>query len=208
MLKLDSLYLDNNKLQGLLPGALTCHRRLFWLSMCSNHLSGTLGIFQSTLFTSLHISRNKLTGSLPVFCYTRYDRLKELTCSGGNMFEGTLPASVMTSYLEIMDVSSKVGQARGLVGQLPSKASQASALKHFTVSHQDLHGCIPPLSATLSTLGLHSDHLSAPSDAFAIASFCCDQTVNCSDVCITGLGAEGRQSGQSGTCYRAEVGNV
>ena len=105
----------------------------------------------------LGLRENKLTGSFPV-C-RRCRQLKFLLCSS-NMLEGTLPANVMTSYLEILDASGKGGHVSGLVGQLPPQAKQAFALQHFTVSHQNLEGCIPPLTATLSTLAFHSNRFS------------------------------------------------
>ena len=98
---------------------------------------------------------NKFMGSLPAFfCW---GRLLVFVCFG-NLLEGTLPGNVMaSSFLAVLDISRTAGQVGGLRGQLPQKASQASHLKHFMISHQSLEGCIPPLIATLSTLALYSN---------------------------------------------------
>ena len=51
----------------------------------------------------------------------------------------------------------KAGQTRGLTGQLPTKASRPIHLKHFLISHQNLKGIVPLLTATLSILALHGN---------------------------------------------------
>ena len=59
-----------------------------------------------------------------------------------------------------MLLSRQAGQTKGLRGQLPTKLSQASALRHFMISHQNLEGYIPPLHATFSTLALYGNRFS------------------------------------------------
>ena len=149
--------LENNRLRGLIPRALLHHESLSMLSLSSNDLSGTVATVESQLQLLL-LGENKLTGSVPAF--RDAGGLTILTCSG-NMLEGTVPADVMlASSLLFLDLSGKVGQSQGFRGWLPSSASQASALKHFMISHQNLEGCIPPLTSTLWTLALHCNRFS------------------------------------------------
>ena len=149
--------LGDNRLRGSIPSALSHHPLLSRLDVSSNELSGTLSMIESLQLMALKVTENRLTGSFPLF--GRSGSIYLLMCSG-NMLEGTLPANVMTSRLGVLDVSQKAGQMRGLEGQLPPAMSQAMALDHLMIAHQQLEGFIPPLTATLHTLALHGNRFS------------------------------------------------
>ena len=144
------------RLRGSIPLGILHHQFIAVLSISSNELAGTINMIQPQLI-QLALGENKLIGSFPA-C-RRSSRLTSFLCTG-NMLEGTLPANLMTPRLWIMDASGKGDHVSGLAGQLPPQASQAFALQHFTISRQNLEGCIPPLTATLSTLAFHSNRFS------------------------------------------------
>ena len=100
------LSLGETKIRGSIPGSLSKLRNLWFIDLEALGLKGDLSIFHSLRkLTHMHLSSNRITGTIPLDIGESCPHLKEILLQNNN-FIGQLPRSIgMLSQLETMNVA-------------------------------------------------------------------------------------------------------
>lgn len=150
-LSLRFLSLAANRLEGTLPSSLSKCATLNHLNLSGNHFSGGpvfsgAGIWSLTRLRTLDLSRNALSGSIPIGMSAIHN-LKELVLHG-NQFSGFLPPDIgLCPHLTRIDFSSNL-----LSGTVPESLQRLNALTYFSLSHNSITGDFPQWIGKLSSV--------------------------------------------------------
>ncbi|KAJ9540691.1 hypothetical protein OSB04_027197 [Centaurea solstitialis] len=131
------LDLDNNLIYGTLPSGIGNLVKLEWLSVFSNHLTGTIPNELGNLKFLLDLSYNRLQGQIPP-SLGKSKSLMVLYLSTNNL-SGLIPK-------EFFQLSSMVDldvYRNHLVGPLPQQIGNLKSLRYLDLSENDLIGQIP-----------------------------------------------------------------
>ncbi|KAG8375962.1 hypothetical protein BUALT_Bualt09G0013700 [Buddleja alternifolia] len=144
------LSLAGNILEGPIPTSLPRCSTLNHLNLSNNHLSGNPdfsgGIWSLTRLRTLDLSKNVLSGSIPVGISVLHN-LKELFLHG-NQFSGSLPADIgLCPHLSKIDFSNNL-----ITATLPESLQRLNALKLLSLSNNFLTGEFPQWIGQLSSL--------------------------------------------------------
>ena len=84
------LYLNNNRLSGLIPQSISHFKQLRYLFLAKNRLHGSIpnSLGNLSQLTKLWLNDNELSGTVPDF-FGRFGQLRELLLNG-NQFDGTI----------------------------------------------------------------------------------------------------------------------
>ncbi|XP_026408935.1 probable LRR receptor-like serine/threonine-protein kinase At3g47570 isoform X2 [Papaver somniferum] len=183
--ELESLVIFNNALVGGIPTELGSLSKLRMLALSTNHLEGTIPISLSNLSVlevfnlrsnNLHVSVNKLHGTIPPYVGTTLPNL-EVLFLGGNRFSGVLPNSISNLSrlyrLEVSDnqftgsVPPNLGNLKNLTilnieknyfgsGEVDdlnflNSLPNCSTLETLSISYNNFSGQLPDSIANLST---------------------------------------------------------
>ncbi|CAM8983793.1 unnamed protein product [Rhodiola kirilowii] len=170
---LQYVYLENNKLSGLIPAAFGNVTKLYGLSLIGNRfvgripnsitglknlnqlalggnlLHGTIpaSISKLTTLTVLNLENNKLTGNIPDF-FSSLKNLRFLYLSG-NSFTGRIPKSIETLAPNLINL--KLGR-NNLTGQIPEFLSKFKSLDTLDLSSNRFTGTVPKSFANLTKI--------------------------------------------------------
>jgi Leucine-rich repeat (LRR) protein len=110
---LSTLDLQGNNIEGVIPNSISSSKSLIELNLGYNALTGIIPTMPTTLSTSLNLSRNHLSGSIP----------SDLS---------------YLSELEILDLS-----YNHLSGEVPSSLGSLQSLEQLVLSYNNLSGSVP-----------------------------------------------------------------
>ncbi|XP_008811220.1 probable inactive receptor kinase At5g10020 [Phoenix dactylifera] len=166
-----SIKIQNNSLVGFLPSVFGNYSKLSVVDLSLNELTGPVlpSLFRSLTLTSLNLSGNHFTGSIPLqsshstesLVLPSYTHLESLDLSD-NLLSGSLPPEIGNlQSIKLLNLGNNT-----LSGELPSELSKLGGLefldlsinhfkgrvpdmlqqglKVFNVSYNDLSGTIPP----------------------------------------------------------------
>ncbi|KAL0426922.1 UNVERIFIED_CONTAM: putative LRR receptor-like serine/threonine-protein kinase [Sesamum latifolium] len=166
--RLSELYLSSNELDGQIPSNISQCSQLHLLSLSHNKFSGSVpsGIGNLTALEILYLGSNKLTarptGQIPEEL-GNLQNLKELGM-GDNFLIGSIPSTIFNisslQYVNIANcnltgtlpadmcsVSSRLQRVffhvNELVGELPERIGECSALQMWSLSYNNITGVIP-----------------------------------------------------------------
>ncbi|XP_051114913.1 systemin receptor SR160-like [Andrographis paniculata] len=156
---LQHLDMSSNKFYGELGDSLSSCRKLTFLNLTGNHLSGEVPNLPSGSIEYLYLQDNNFQGVLPPYLSDFCTTLVELDFSR-NLLTGTLPESLAAcSALELLDIS-----GNNFTGELPiDTLLELTSLKTLVMSFNAFVGDVPgSLSKMvhLETLDLSSNNLS------------------------------------------------
>lgn len=159
-LSLRFLSLAANRLEGTLPSSLSKCATLNHLNLSGNHFSGGpafsgAGIWSLTRLRTLDLSRNALSGSIPIGISAIHN-LKELLLHG-NQFSGFLPLDIgLCPHLTRIDFSNNL-----LSGAVPESLQRLNSLTYLSLSHNSINGDFPQWIGKLSSV----EHIDFSSNA-------------------------------------------
>ncbi|KAI8558221.1 hypothetical protein RHMOL_Rhmol04G0073400 [Rhododendron molle] len=142
---LNKLYLGNNRLEGAIPSNLSNCRKLLVLTLFDNTLNGSIPrqlLMVSSLSIGLDLSRNRLSGSLPL----EVGNLKHLAYFdiSGNGLSGEIPSTLGScSSLENLYMHQNFFQ-----GSIPSSLESLRGIQFLYLSDNNLSGQIPRFLGT------------------------------------------------------------
>ncbi|KAE9587320.1 putative protein kinase RLK-Pelle-LRR-Xb-1 family [Lupinus albus] len=175
---LQFLYLDNNHFFGEIQVEIATNlcSTLVEINLSVNNISGTVpdAFTACSSLQLLDISRNKLTGELPISVFAKMSSLKKLVLAF-NEFTGSLPESFSEMVgLESLDLS-----ANGLIGLIPEGLCQdpRNSLKELYLQNNHFSGSIPSTLSNCSnlvTLDLSFNYLSGtiPASLGSLSKLC------------------------------------
>ncbi|XP_040384506.1 receptor kinase-like protein Xa21 [Oryza brachyantha] len=136
--KLEAIYLDNNKLHGIIPSCIgNLPRSLQMLFLTKNRISGTIPseIAKLTNLTVLHLSENLISGDIP----ETLGNLVNLFVLDANFLDGSIPESFMSLRgISLMDLS-----RNNLYGEIPNFLENFTSLQLLNLSFNNLEGIVP-----------------------------------------------------------------
>lgn len=145
--KLQNLVLSGNSLSGVLPPTIGSMPSLIELDLTGNVLSGPIpASIAGPRMTTLSLSRNRLTGSIPVELGSA-PRLNYLYLNG-NELTGTIPAalaSLSSAYYIYLN-------SNNLSGSIPVQLGTMQSLARLDLHDNQLSGSIPTSLATAPRL--------------------------------------------------------
>ncbi|KAL2229055.1 UNVERIFIED_CONTAM: Receptor kinase-like protein Xa21 [Sesamum indicum] len=162
--RLIELYLSSNELDGQIPSNISQCSQLRLLSLSHNKFSGSVpsGIGNLTALEILYLGSNDLTGQIPEELGDLRN-LKELGM-GDNFLKGSIPSTIFNisslQYINIANCnltgalpadmcsgSSRLQEVffhvNELVGELPERIGECSALQMWSLSYNNITGVIP-----------------------------------------------------------------
>ncbi|KAL2229056.1 UNVERIFIED_CONTAM: putative LRR receptor-like serine/threonine-protein kinase [Sesamum indicum] len=162
--RLNELYLSSNELDGQIPSNISQCSQLRLLSLSHNKFSGSVpsGIGNLTALEILYLGSNDLTGQIPEELGDLRN-LKELGM-GDNFLKGSIPSTIFNisslQYINIANCnltgalpadmcsgSSRLQEVffhvNELVGELPERIGECSALQMWSLSYNNITGVIP-----------------------------------------------------------------
>ncbi|RAL44206.1 hypothetical protein DM860_016452 [Cuscuta australis] len=158
--RIRSLDLRNNKLQGSLPIPPSSSTSTFSTFLVSNYsLSGEVSQLMCNFTSLVHLdlSFNSLSGKLPQ-CLSHFSNFLSLLDLGGNKFSGNIPSMWKNGcYLRMISMSHNQLQGQipsdvNLTGETPSWLMNLTQLTFIYLSHTQLSGPIPSWLMTLPQL--------------------------------------------------------
>jgi Leucine-rich repeat (LRR) protein len=139
-----SLYLPNNRLEGVIPSCLGMIRNLVGLYLYNNSLYGNIppSIFSNqSKIEYFNVLANQLDGVLSFSNFANASSLQGLDLSG-NRFHGTLPPSLFSKQSKIKSFDVSDNQLDGVLSF--STFANASSLQYLDLSGNRFHGTLPP----------------------------------------------------------------
>eukprot|EP00271_Cylindrocystis_brebissonii_P002957 TRINITY_DN136_c0_g1_i2.p1 TRINITY_DN136_c0_g1~~TRINITY_DN136_c0_g1_i2.p1 ORF type:complete len:1384 (-),score=195.73 TRINITY_DN136_c0_g1_i2:1351-5502(-) len=145
---LNELHLENNKLNGTVPEALSNLTQLGLLDLSSNSLSGELSdrIFSGMKLDTLNLTGNKFSGALPIgFCS---DDSPLDFWAGGNQFNGSVPAKIKLCK-GLTDFHANDNDLSGL---LPESFCEVTSINNVGLQNNFLEGSLPACLSKLENI--------------------------------------------------------
>lgn len=141
---LENIIVSGNSLSGPVAPFLGCRDNLKVLEASDCQLTGTLPLRLPADLHSLDLTKNALTGELPIYL-SELTELKHLILAS-NQLTGSIAAWLVgMTELQVLDLSDNDFQ-----GTLPVTLGQFSMLKYVNVSgNERLEGSVPPKVCTL-----------------------------------------------------------
>uniref|UniRef100_J3N9P2 Receptor kinase-like protein Xa21 n=1 Tax=Oryza brachyantha TaxID=4533 RepID=J3N9P2_ORYBR len=147
--KLEAIYLDNNKLHGIIPSCIgNLPRSLQMLFLTKNRISGTIPseIAKLTNLTVLHLSENLISGDIP----ETLGNLVNLFVLG--LSHNKLSSKIPRSIGKMGKLGEVYLQENNLSGAIPSSLQSCRNLVMLNLSCNALNGSIPPELLSISSL--------------------------------------------------------
>ncbi|GAA0167709.1 transmembrane signal receptor [Lithospermum erythrorhizon] len=139
-LHLESLNLNDNFLEGEIPGILAYNPKLTELKLFTNNLTGSIpyDLGKNSGLVHFDVSTNNLDGPMPPnLCYR--NKLQKLL-----FFENKISGSIPEIYGECRTIRRLRIQNNELSGVVPEKFWSFPWLNHLEISNNKFHGPIPP----------------------------------------------------------------
>ncbi|CAA3032854.1 LRR receptor-like serine threonine- kinase HSL2 [Olea europaea subsp. europaea] len=139
-LSLESLNLNDNSLEGVIPDILALNPKLNQLHLFNNKFSGTLpgNLGMNSELEDIDVSNNNLEGPLPQsLCYRK--KLQRLV-----LFENRMSGSIPESYGDCSSLTYVRIQHNELSETVPQGFWSFSGLERLEISNNKLEGSIPP----------------------------------------------------------------
>ncbi|THG16651.1 hypothetical protein TEA_007476 [Camellia sinensis var. sinensis] len=144
--------LGGNRLEGTIPSRLANCKKLLWLNLYQNNLSGNIPkelLKVSSLSISLNLARNRLSGSLP----TEVGNLKNLMEL--DISENRLSGEIPSSLGSCTSLENLYMQENSFQGSIPLSLESLRGIKNFELSHNNLSGKIPTFLEKFSLMILN-----------------------------------------------------
>ncbi|KAF8765885.1 hypothetical protein HU200_008065 [Digitaria exilis] len=153
--QLQGLWLDTNKLQGIIPGFIkNMSESLEELVLAENQLTGSIPLEMGN-FTNLSVlimHKNLLSGNIPD---TLGKNLQNLAILG--LYENKLSGEIPKSIGKLERLTELYFQENDLTGHIPASLAGCRSLLILNLSCNRLHGSIPMELFSISTLSLALD---------------------------------------------------
>jgi len=142
-----SLSLDGNNIHGALSADVNQWKDQKDLYLSDNIFTGTIPDFDLRSLGNLHLSQNKLSGTLPP-TLSKLERLTNLFLNG-NQFTGSLPGEAFTSMTALSEFQAA---SNLLSGTIPSELWQLTGIRYLHLSNNRLSGTLSPDLGNAATL--------------------------------------------------------
>ena len=144
--RVTGIWLDVNKLKGVIPSSLGDLQMLKWLKLRQNQLSGVIPSSLGSLsnLQTLDLENNQLSGSMP---HQLGDLLNlEYLELNNNQLSGTIP----TEFENLINIKNLWLQYNQLSGNIPPGLTNLSTLTGLVLSGNQLSGGIPDFSGIIN----------------------------------------------------------